>query len=329
MSESTPAPPPVEVFVSYSREDEAYCHKVIEQLKILKHDGVIATWHDRMIPAGDDWARHIDERLDSAGIILLLVSPSSLASDFIRNVEMPRALQRLGEGKVRVIPVIVRVCQWQKTALAKLNVLPRDGKPVGRWDDPDEAYLQIAEGVEAVAADIARERFSQLPPAEQARLRQESQEGQESPVGQQRQREPQAELVFACDPPPAFDVLEQLAGGDVIPSEVRSRLAGTVYDYLRPGRVMGQERLFVIDRDGGGAFVDAYPFLDPPSPIRRQKQVRVPNAGDGVAHYEYSPRGGGSRPRLRVSLWPGPPVRVRIEDPGSVPAPSLIFELQD
>lgn len=65
---------PAKVFFSYAHEDELFKDKLIKHLSILKRQAVIETWHDRMIAAGQEWKGEVDENLERANIILLLVS---------------------------------------------------------------------------------------------------------------------------------------------------------------------------------------------------------------------------------------------------------------
>ncbi len=75
---------------------------------MLKRQAVITTWHDRRIVAGEDFDQEIDEHLQDADIILLLVSPDFLASDYCYKKEMARALEKHQNGEARVIPVILQ-----------------------------------------------------------------------------------------------------------------------------------------------------------------------------------------------------------------------------
>jgi hypothetical protein len=52
-------------------------------LSLLKREGVIAGWHDREISAGQEWDEAIRSHLDSADLILLLVSSDFMASDYL------------------------------------------------------------------------------------------------------------------------------------------------------------------------------------------------------------------------------------------------------
>jgi hypothetical protein len=93
--------------------------------------GVIHDWHDRKITAGSEWKGQIDQHLNTAGVILLLVSADFVNSDYCYDIEMKRALERHDKGEARVIPVILRpVGSWQDALFGKLQALPKDGKPV-------------------------------------------------------------------------------------------------------------------------------------------------------------------------------------------------------
>ena len=82
MDASPTSPAPTEVFLSYAHEDESLRAELIKHLGILKRQGVIADWHDRKITAGTEWKGRIDHHLNSAGVILLLVSADFIASDY-------------------------------------------------------------------------------------------------------------------------------------------------------------------------------------------------------------------------------------------------------
>jgi hypothetical protein len=142
----------LKVFISYAREDEALREKLEKQLAILRRQGLIATWHDRKITAGREWAGRIAAELETADIILLLVSDEFLASDYIDEVEVKRAMERHVAGEARVIPIVLRPCLWRRGTFAKLQALPTDGEPVTstKWDSRNEAFHDVAEGLARV-----------------------------------------------------------------------------------------------------------------------------------------------------------------------------------
>src|SRR5712692_7685383 len=119
----------VKIFFCYAHEDEALLNKLKAQLRPLQRQGLLDVWYDRDISAGTDWERQIKEQLNTAQIILLLVSPDFMDSDYINDVELKRAIERHERGEAHVIPVILRHVSWQGEPLGKLQALPTDGKP--------------------------------------------------------------------------------------------------------------------------------------------------------------------------------------------------------
>lgn len=147
-------PQPVKVFYSYSHTDEGFRKELEKHLSLMRRNGMIAGWYDRDISAGTDWKDSIDKHLESAQIVLLLVSADFLASDYCYEIEMQRAMQRHAEGKARVIPIILRNCDWSSAPFSKLQALPRDAKPIKSWNDPDDAYKDVVTGIRKAIAEI-------------------------------------------------------------------------------------------------------------------------------------------------------------------------------
>ena len=96
---------PLSLFISYAQEDEPLRQQLEKHLSLLRRQGLISAWHNRAILAGSEWARDIDEHLNTASIILLLISPDFLASDYCYDIEMQRALERHQRREARVIPM--------------------------------------------------------------------------------------------------------------------------------------------------------------------------------------------------------------------------------
>ncbi|WP_437305670.1 TIR domain-containing protein [Sorangium sp. So ce388] len=142
-----PRKKPLRLFFSYSHKDEALRDELETHLALLKREGLLQSWHDRRIAAGDEWAGQIDRNLDEAEVILLLVSADFLASDYCFDNEMTRALARHDAGQACVIPVILRKTDWQSAPFAKLQALPKDARPITLWQDRDEAWHDVALGI--------------------------------------------------------------------------------------------------------------------------------------------------------------------------------------
>ncbi|MFL5653949.1 MAG: TIR domain-containing protein [Ktedonobacteraceae bacterium] len=161
----------IEVFISYAHEDERFRKKLETHLGLLRQQGLITTWHDRKISAGTEWANEISTHLDTAQIILLLISPPFLASTYCYSSEMKRALERHEDGTARVIPIILRSVHWKGAPFSGLQALPTDARPVaGRgWHNQDEALGNVVEGIrEAIEEWKDQRRVQEIALAQRA-----------------------------------------------------------------------------------------------------------------------------------------------------------------
>ena len=139
----------VKIVFCYAHEDELLLNQLKSHLQPLQRQGLITLWYDREIRAGSEWKQEIKKQLDTAQIILLLVSPDFMASDYCYSIEMQHALERHQIGEATVIPIILRPVYWHGEPLGRLQALPTDGKPVTDpdWHDPDRAFYNITNGI--------------------------------------------------------------------------------------------------------------------------------------------------------------------------------------
>jgi hypothetical protein len=158
---------PLRLFISYSHKDVSLRVSLGDHLAALQREGVIETWHDRLISAGQEWAGEIKAELEAADIILCLVSAGFLASPYCQDKELKRALERHGAGEALVIPVILKPSDWSSSALGPLQALPANAKPVTKWSNRDEAFTSVAQGIRQAARKLA-ERARSSPPASAA-----------------------------------------------------------------------------------------------------------------------------------------------------------------
>lgn len=149
---------PIRVFFSYSHRDEEYRVQLEEHLSIFRRIGLIQSWSDRKITGGQEWKSQIDENLRSADLILLLVSPSFIASDYCSDVEVSLAISRHEKGEARVIPIFIRPVTFEGAPFAGLQGFPKDAKAVSIWDNRDLAWLDVATGIKGVLESIAEEK---------------------------------------------------------------------------------------------------------------------------------------------------------------------------
>ena len=146
----------ISIFYSYSHKDGHLREKLEKHLTLLKQEGVITGWHDRNISAGIEWEHEIETHLNTAQIILLLISADFLASTYCYSIEMKQAMERHTRGEARVIPIILRPVDWKGAPFSHLQALPRGARPVtGRgWHNQDEAFVDIAQGIRRVVEEL-------------------------------------------------------------------------------------------------------------------------------------------------------------------------------
>jgi TIR domain len=147
----------IELLICYAEEDEFVMKELLRHLGALKRQGCFDAWHDRKITAGMEWAQEKDKHLNTAQIIVLLISQYFLDADYSYKVEMQQAMERHNRGEARVIPVLIRAVFYQKVPFAKLRPLPQNAIPVlsSSWHSLDEALFDVAEGIRKVAEDLS------------------------------------------------------------------------------------------------------------------------------------------------------------------------------
>lgn len=158
------------VFISYSHKDEDWKDRVVGHLRVLEAEAGYEIWDDRRIEGGQDWQPAIEQAIDGCSVALLLVSMPFLISKFILGVEIPRLLKMRTEAGVRVIPVILKPCAWQRISWLKtINARPKDGKPLLSMSEADAefALALLAEEVAGIlksARSASANNSSSLPP---------------------------------------------------------------------------------------------------------------------------------------------------------------------
>jgi hypothetical protein len=142
------------LFISYAHEDEALKNELDKHLVMLKRSGKINSWSDRKITAGEEWNKAIQDEIAQAQIILLLISVDFNNSEYIWNEELAYAMKRHDEGTARIIPVMLRTCEWSEMPYARLQALPTGARPVSEFLNKDDAFTEIATGIRAVVESM-------------------------------------------------------------------------------------------------------------------------------------------------------------------------------
>jgi predicted nucleotide-binding protein len=159
MAENRHAEPPkrpAEVFISYSHEDANWHKRLQEHLEPLKRQGVVF-WDDSHVAVGSAWEREIAKKLEESQVVLLLISPSFVSSEFHR-AECLRALDRHNAGDAFVIPLITTPIDWKSLPIRDLKMIPEGGKPISLWRDPDDALEQVPQAIKRALAQLPERR---------------------------------------------------------------------------------------------------------------------------------------------------------------------------
>jgi hypothetical protein len=138
-------------FVSYCHADNSQKERLRAHLAPLRREGLITDWHDSEITAGSIISTEISTHLQSAQVFLALVSPDFLNSQSCYEAEMLQAIERHRQGKIEIVAIILEPCYWQSSPLGHFKVLPRDGRPVSEWPNPNNAFLDIAQELRRLA----------------------------------------------------------------------------------------------------------------------------------------------------------------------------------
>ncbi len=140
---------PIEVFISYSYRDADLYEELLKHLALLKRQRVIHGWNNHEIPPGSEWWREISPYVDTANLVLVLVSADLITSEYVWGEEMHRAIARQEAGEAQVIPIILKPVDWTNTPIGELQALPRNAEPITLWDNRDEAFLDVVRGIRA------------------------------------------------------------------------------------------------------------------------------------------------------------------------------------
>ena len=149
---------PIKIFISYSHKDESHLNDFQIHLSSLKREKLIENWTDQGIVPGEEWDQSIKKKLEQADLIVFLISADFLASDYIHHVEISEAMKRYSKDEVVIIPIVIRPCEFEALEISKFQALPKGLKPVSKWDDKDEAWLNVVKQLRLVVKGLIQKR---------------------------------------------------------------------------------------------------------------------------------------------------------------------------
>lgn len=140
------------IFISYSQKNEAEKDVLLTHLSVLQRTGLVDLWSDDRISPGAEGQQQINQALNRAGFVILLITSDFLASEFLWSREMEKLLVRREREGVIILPIIAKACHWKNVDwLAPTNVRPKYGRPV--WSD---AGSHVDEDLAAIADEISQ-----------------------------------------------------------------------------------------------------------------------------------------------------------------------------
>lgn len=156
------------VFLSYSHKDEKYKLELDNHFSLTKRMGVIETWNDRKINAGQEWDKEIKHQLEQADVVLLLLSSDFFTSEYIWNEELKTIRERKEKDeKLEVIPIYVRSCDTSEFDMMKFQggTVDEAGKPkwISSASDRDAVYTEIVKNVKkALGLESSKTEYAKL-----------------------------------------------------------------------------------------------------------------------------------------------------------------------
>lgn len=151
--DESPQKKAIQVFISYSKDDKEHRLELEKRLKLISRQFKVKAWTDAQLMAGGLVHEDIKHELVSADIVLLLISPDFMATDYCYEVELPLALERYQAKQNTVIPIIVRETpDWSTQVindfkLGDITALPTKGKPLDDWPNKDKFWADVQTGI--------------------------------------------------------------------------------------------------------------------------------------------------------------------------------------
>ena len=129
------------VFISYSKDDKAELKVCLQFFKPLEDEGLVTIYYDERTEAGAEIHPTIHKEIAEADVIVVLVSPSLLSTDYITRLELPLAKKL----RKRIYPFILKPCMWEDNEIIKTVYVALKGEKGASGevclDDRSGAYV--------------------------------------------------------------------------------------------------------------------------------------------------------------------------------------------
>ena len=129
------------VFISYSKDDKAELKVCLQFFKPLEDEGLVTIYYDERTEAGAEIHPTIHKEIAEADVIVVLVSPSLLSTDYITRLELPLAKKL----RKRIYPFVLKPCMWEDNEIIKTVYVALKGEKGASGevclDDRSGAYV--------------------------------------------------------------------------------------------------------------------------------------------------------------------------------------------
>ena len=142
------------VFVSYSRQDQAYVDRLVEQLR----DFGAEVWLDHKIDYGTQWAKVIQERVRTCAVMVVVMTPRSEESVWVQ-----REINEAEKHAKPIMPILVEGEIWMRFNTTQVEIVRAGSLPTNRYLARVVAASQQALPGTAAAA-LTRETAVASPP---------------------------------------------------------------------------------------------------------------------------------------------------------------------
>ncbi len=147
-------PPPPRLWAVHAGADRELFEEFHEHLQGMAQAGFFATLDIHRIPSVNPSVSAIDDKLEAADLVVVLVSAAMLASPWIRSAEILRAIEMHETGQIALMPLVGRACDWDPAPFGGLRSLPEEGGAVKSWSDRDEAWASAARSLRTLIREM-------------------------------------------------------------------------------------------------------------------------------------------------------------------------------
>jgi hypothetical protein len=138
------------VFISASKLDIEWRDRL--KISLSRYDDQIEWWDDSRIETSSEWSVEIASAIERASVAVVLLSPEYLSSDTAMS-ELEQLAQRTETGRLKLFPLLLRNCEWQKVPVVSKTQVWAMARPIGTLSDSAAKHelVKITESILKIA----------------------------------------------------------------------------------------------------------------------------------------------------------------------------------